>query len=329
MSELLVVEGLTTHFTTPRGTVYAVDGVSFTIGRGETVAVVGESGSGKSVMARSVMGYEQTRPNATLGGSVTFDGREVLGMSAKKLRRLWGRQIGFVQQNPLAALNPVLTVGDQLTEVLRVHTDLSAKAARERAIDLLGEVRIPAARDRMGQYPHELSGGMRQRVCVALAISCGPRLLIADEPTTALDVTVQRQVLDLVAEQAERLEMATMLITHNLGVATQYADRILVMYAGRIVEELPAAGLAGTTEHPYTRALLESVPRLGGRVERLATIGGRPADLRQRPAGCRFAPRCPAVHDRCLVEDPLLTRVGSGHGVACHLVTEEVGADGR
>jgi oligopeptide/dipeptide ABC transporter ATP-binding protein len=203
---------------------------------------------------------------------------------------------------------------------------MSKKAAAARAVELLGEVRIPDPRRRAEQYPHELSGGMRQRVCVAIAIACKPRLLIADEPTTALDVTVQRQVLDLVAVEAEQLGMATLLITHNLGVATQYADRVVVMYGGRLVEELPAAGLVEQNQHPYTRALLRSVPRVNDRFERLETIGGRPPDLRELPKGCRFAPRCPSAFERCLVEDPQAVPVALGHTVACHLVTEPAGA---
>jgi peptide/nickel transport system ATP-binding protein len=270
------------------------------------------------------MGYEQTRPSATITGSVRFGERELIGMPPTELRRVWGKEIGFVQQNPLAALNPVLRVGDQLTEVLKVHLGLGPRLAKERAADLLAEVRIPAPHERLEQFPHELSGGMRQRVCIALAIACEPRLLIADEPTTALDVTVQRQVLDLLAEESARLEMATLLITHNLGVATRYADRVLVMYGGQIVEELPAATLVERTEHPYTQALLRSVPRIGDRLDRLETIGGRPPDLRSLPTGCRFAPRCPSVHDRCLVEEPARTQVAAEHAVACHLVTDRV-----
>lgn len=324
--KVLDVSSLTTRFATQHGTVTAVDGVSLHINHGEMLAVVGESGSGKSVMARSAMGFEQLRPSATITGSATFDGQELLGMRPADLRRLWGKDIGFVQQNPLAALNPVLRVGDQLAEVLRVHLDMGKKQAQARAVELLGEVRIPDPRRRADQYPHELSGGMRQRVCVAIAIACGPRLLIADEPTTALDVTVQRQVLDLVAVQAEQLGMATLLITHNLGVATQYADRVVVMYGGRLVEEMPAGNLVADNDHPYTRALLRSVPRVDDRFERLETIGGRPPDLRELPKGCRFAPRCPSVFDRCHVEDPRPIPVAVGHTVACHLVDEPAGA---
>jgi peptide/nickel transport system ATP-binding protein len=322
---VLEVRSMTTRFATAHGTVTAVDGVSLHLDHGEMVAVVGESGSGKSVMARSAMGFEQMRPSATITGSSKFEGRELLGMRPADLRALWGKDIGFVQQNPLAALNPVLRVGDQLAEVLRVHLGLSKKVAAARAVELLAEVRIPDPRRRADQYPHELSGGMRQRVCVAIAIACKPRLLIADEPTTALDVTVQRQVLDLVAMQAEQLGMATLLITHNLGVATQYADRVVVMYGGRLVEELPAANLVEQNQHPYTRALLRSVPRVNDRFERLETIGGRPPDLRELPVGCRFAPRCPHAFDRCLVEDPAATPVSIGHTVACHLVDEPAG----
>ncbi len=321
---LVEVEDLHTSFATTRGTVTAVDGVSFTIAEGETVAVVGESGSGKSVMARSVMGSEQLRPSATTSGSVRFCGRELVGLAEPQLRTIWGKEIGFVQQNPLTALNPVRRVGDQLVEVLQVHLGLSRGDARERARELLTEVRIPAPAQRMKQFPHEMSGGMSQRVCIALAIACRPSLLIADEPTTALDVTVQRQVLDLLAEEAAQLKMATLLITHNLGVATQYADRVLVMYGGRIVEEIPAGILADHAEHPYTQALLRSVPRVDDRLDRLETIGGNPPDLRNLPAGCRFAPRCPVVFDRCWEVDPPEVVLAPGHRAACHLAGAKV-----
>jgi peptide/nickel transport system ATP-binding protein len=316
---LLAARDLRVGFDTPGGTVRAVDGVSLAVAAGEVVAVVGESGSGKSVMARSVMGLEADVTNARVEGDVRFDGRDVLGMAPRERRTLWARDIGIVFQDPLTALNPVLRVGDQIAEVLRVHRSLGRRAAAERAAELLAEVRIPSPRARLAQYAHELSGGMRQRVAIALAIACEPRLLIADEPTTALDVTVQRQVLDLLARLTAEHGMATLLITHNLGIAARYADRALVMYGGRIVEEGDAARLFRDASHPYTQGLVRSIPRLDTpRDQPLEPIVGRPPDLRHLPAGCRFAPRCPVAVERCRHEDPLLLPAGAT-AAACHL----------
>ncbi|HEY8524378.1 MAG TPA: ABC transporter ATP-binding protein [Acidimicrobiales bacterium] len=317
---LLDVRDLRVRFATRAGTVHAVDGVSLAVAAGEVVAVVGESGSGKSVTARSVMGLESDVANATVTGEVRFDGQSVLDLTARERRALWSSDIGIVFQNPLTSLNPVLRVGDQITELLRVHRSLSRRDATERAAELLAEVRIPSPRSRLAQYPHELSGGMRQRVAIALAIACGPRLLIADEPTTALDVTVQRQVLDLLAGLTAAHGMATMLITHNLGIAARYADRVLVMYGGRIVETGAADTLFRDAAHPYTQGLVRSIPRLDARRDRpLVPIPGRPPDLRNLPPGCRFAPRCPVAVDRCRTDDPALLPVAAAREAACHL----------
>jgi oligopeptide/dipeptide ABC transporter ATP-binding protein len=317
---LLDVADLRVRFETPAGTVHAVDGVSLAVAPGEVVAVVGESGSGKSVMARSVMGLESDVPNARIGGDVEFDGRAVLSLSPKERRALWAGEIGIVFQDPLTSLNPVLRVGDQIAELLRVHRSMGKRAAVDRAAELLAEVRIPSPRARLAQYPHELSGGMRQRVAIALAIACGPRLLIADEPTTALDVTVQRQVLDLLAGLTAAHGMATLLITHNLGIAARYADRALVMYGGRIVESGPADRLFRDATHPYTQGLVRSIPRLDTRGDQpLEPIAGRPPDLRKLPPGCRFAPRCPIAVERCRHDDPALLPGAAGTAVACHL----------
>jgi peptide/nickel transport system ATP-binding protein len=322
---LLDVRDLRVRYATRRGLVHAVDGVSFSVTRGEVVAIVGESGSGKSVLARSVMGLERDVAGARLDGDVRFDGHPVLELRPRERRALWARRIGMVFQNPLTSLNPVLRVGDQIAELLRVHRSLSRRDASERAAELLAEVRIPGPRARLRQYPHELSGGMRQRVAIALAVACEPDLLLADEPTTALDVTVQRRVLDLLAQLTAAHGMATVLVTHDLGIAARYADRTLVMYGGRIVEQGPAGRLFDDADHPYTRGLVRSIPRLSARRDQpLEPIGGRPPDLRSLPTGCRFAPRCPVAIDRCQHEDPAL-HPGPRTTVACHLVDEVVG----
>jgi len=321
---LLDVRDLRVRYATSKGMVHAVDGVSLTLARGEVLAVVGESGSGKSVLARSVMGLERDVTTARLTGDVRFDDQPILELGPRQRRALWARRIGMVFQNPLTSLNPVLRVGDQIAEVLRVHRSLGRRAATERAAELLAEVRIPSPRARLRQYPHELSGGMRQRVAIALAVACEPDLLIADEPTTALDVTVQRQVLDLLAQLTAEHGMATLLVTHDLGIAARYAHRTLVMYGGRVVEQGPADRLFDEASHPYTRGLVRSIPRLTARRdEPLEPIGGRPPDPRALPPGCRFAPRCPMAEDRCRHDDPSL-RPGPHTTVACHLVGEVV-----
>jgi peptide/nickel transport system ATP-binding protein len=323
---LLEVRDLHTTFSSDRGPVKAVRGVSFDLRRGRTLGVVGESGSGKSVLSRSLMGLMPG--NATRTGSVLYAGTEVLNAPPAVMRHYWGDQMAMVFQDPMTALNPVLRIGQQITEALHEHMDLSKAAANETALQLLDSVGIPEPARRLRQYPHEMSGGMRQRIMIAIALSCGPRLLFADEPTTALDVTVQAQILDLLqAMQADR-QMAMILVTHDLGVVAGRAHDIAVMYAGRLVEVAPAERLFGQVRHPYTEALLRSIPKLTmTKHTRLDAIGGRPPDLVNLPSGCKFAPRCPYAQDRCRVDDPELLPDpdDADHLVACHFPVSGVG----
>ena len=319
---LLRVEDLRTSFATPRGSVRAVAGVSLTLERGETIGIVGESGSGKSVLVRSVMGLLNHDSNANVTGQVTFDGRDLSSSSKADWRRIWGAEIAMIFQDPMTSLNPVRKIGAHLAQPLRQHLGLSRKDAKARAIDLLTEVGIPEAARRLDQYPHELSGGMRQRVCIAMALACRPKLLIADEPTTALDVTVQRQILDLLGQVTADTGMATILITHDLGVVAKRADRIVVMYAGRAVEQGEVRPLFRAPNHPYTEALLASVPRLSNDPHtKLAAIPGHPPDLTQPIAGCAFSSRCSHAGDVCRIDLPPLGAVAGAagsHDVACH-----------
>ncbi|NLU84097.1 ABC transporter ATP-binding protein [Rhodococcus sp. HNM0569] len=319
---LLRVENLRTTIHTARGDLRAVDGVSLTLARGEMLGVVGESGSGKSVLGRTVMGLHRTGPTMTVSGLVEFDGQDVHAMSPRALRSMWGSDVGMVFQDPMTALNPVKRVGTHLTETLHAHRGLGRAAARGRAVELLDLVGIPDPARRITQYPHELSGGMRQRVVIAMALANDPKLLIADEPTTALDVTVQRQILDLLERLQRELGTAVILISHNLGVVAGRADRVAVMYGGRIAETAHAADLFVSPRHPYTEALLSAIPRLDDPPHaRLRAIDGAPPDMVHPPAGCRFAPRCAYVHDDCTRELPVLAsgRAGdeSGHLAAC------------
>ena len=319
---LLQVDDLRTRFATPRGAVRAVEGVSLTLDRGETIGIVGESGSGKSVLVRSVMGLLNHDPNATVTGKVVFDGRDLSSATKGEWRRIWGAEIAMIFQDPMTSLNPVRKIGAHLAQPLRQHLGLSRKDARTRSVELLAEVGIPEPTRRLDQYPHELSGGMRQRVCIALALACRPKLLIADEPTTALDVTVQRQILDLLGQVTADTGMATILITHDLGVVAKRADRIVVMYAGRAVEQGEVRPLFRAPNHPYTEALLASVPRLSYEPHtRLAAIPGHPPDLTQPLAGCAFASRCTHASDSCRIDLPPLAAVAGAtgaHAVACH-----------
>ncbi len=314
---LVDVEDLRTTFSTARGPLGAVDGVSFTVDRGETLGIVGESGCGKSVLVRSVMGLLPASAHVT--GKVEFEGRETRTMTRVQARRFWGREIAMVFQDPMTSLNPVKRIGTAVSESMRLHLGLSRRDARARAVELLNLVGIPEAARRLDDYPHQLSGGMRQRVTIAIAIACQPKLLIADEPTTALDVTVQSQILDLLATLQAEYEMAMVMITHDLGVVAGRADRVAVMYAGRIVEHARTATLFAAPQHPYTEALLESIPRLElPSHTRLREITGRPPDLVSPPTGCRFAPRCRYAQQRCLVDDPALSAGAPGeHTVAC------------
>jgi oligopeptide/dipeptide ABC transporter ATP-binding protein len=327
---LLEVDDLRTYFKTRSGDVHAVDGVSFAVERGKTLGIVGESGCGKSVTALSVMGL--LAPTARIEtGAIRFEGRELNRLSERELEDVRGRQIAMIFQDPMTSLNPTLTIGLQLTETMQRHLDYSRDEARKRAVQLLEEVHIPNARQRLDDYPHRYSGGMRQRVMIAIALSCNPKLLIADEPTTALDVTVQAGILDLLDELREQHEMSMIIITHDMGVVAEAADDIAVMYAGQIVEQASAEELFDHPEHPYTEALLGALPQLEGegvREGRLTAIPGRPPDLLNPPPACRFAPRCPyAGGDSCTVEEPQLREIRQGHLVrSAHPTSERAGA---
>jgi peptide/nickel transport system ATP-binding protein len=313
MEKLLEVRGLKTHFHTDRGLFRAVDGIDFSVGRGKTVGLVGESGCGKSVTSLSVMGLVASPPGEVAAEAVLFDGRDVLGLSADERRRLRGAAMSMIFQEPMTSLNPVHTI----VEAILAHTNVSPQAAKKRAIEMLELVRIPSAAERIDDYPHRLSGGMRQRVMIAMALSCEPALLIADEPTTALDVTIQAQILDLLQDLQRRLGMAILIITHDLGVIAEVADDVLVMYAGKIVERAPVDALFADPQHPYTIGLLGSIPRLDVERERLATIEGTVPSPNQQPKGCRFSPRCPFADRRCHAEPPPLRQLGTEHLVAC------------
>jgi peptide/nickel transport system ATP-binding protein len=318
---LLEVSDLSVRFRTDRGPVHAVDRMSFTLQEGEVLGLVGESGCGKSVTAMSLL--RLLPPSAEISGSARFGGEELLRMPATRLRRIRGKEISFVFQEPMTSLNPVFTVGRQIGEVLRTHLGLSRAAARARSIELLELVRIPAARRRLAEYPHQLSGGMRQRVMIAIAVACDPKILIADEPTTALDVTIQAAILDLVRELRARLGTSVILITHNLGVVADLADRVVVMYAGRQAEEAPVHELFAHPQHPYTIGLLRAIPRLGEEIRegakrpRLQEIPGRVPSLAELPQHCAFAPRCPRADELTWSQVPELREVGRGHFVAC------------
>jgi peptide/nickel transport system ATP-binding protein len=313
---LLVVDDLRTTFTTKRGPLRAVDGVSFSLERGQTMGIVGESGSGKSILVRTIMNLLPR--SAQVEGSVAFEGTDVRKLPRERARHFWGKDIAMVFQNPMTSLNPVKKIGTQIADPLRRHLGLSRRAARERARELLEHVRIPEAARRLDQYPHELSGGMRQRVIIAIALACEPKLLIADEPTTALDVTVQKQILDLLSSLQAEHHMAMILITHDLGVVSGRADKVAVMYAGRFAEVGLAEDVFDRTRHPYTAALLRSIPRLDQPSHtRLETIPGRPPDMVNRPAGCPFAPRCNFAQPSCEEERPVLLPEGARHRYAC------------
>jgi oligopeptide/dipeptide ABC transporter ATP-binding protein len=326
---LLEVDDLHTYFKTREGEVHAVDGVSFEVEGGRTLGVVGESGCGKSVTALSIIGLVP-RPGKIVSGSVLFDGRELVGRKESDLENIRGREIAMIFQDPMTSLNPTLKIGTQITEVLRRHLNMTRDEARKRAVELLEEVHIPNAAARLDDYPHRYSGGMRQRVMIAIALACNPKLLIADEPTTALDVTVQAGVLDLLYELREEHHMAMMIITHDMGVVAETADDVIVMYAGQIVEQAKTLDLFDSPEHPYTEALLAALPQLEGegiRQGRLTSIPGRPPDLLAPPEACRFAPRCPyAGQDDCSVVPPELREIRPGHWVrSAHPASERAG----
>ena len=317
---LLQVEQLSTHYVAARGTrvTRAVDGVSFTLGAGETLGIVGESGSGKTTLALSLM---RLLPPAAriVSGAIRFEGEDLVTKTDVEMRRIRGKRIAMILQDPMASLNPLFTVGDQVAEPMRSHDGLGRRAAWTRARELLAAVKIAAPQTRVGEYPHQLSGGMRQRIVGAIAIACEPRLIIADEPTTSLDVTIQAQYLSLLREMQKAHGLALIFITHNLGIVARMCDSVAVMYAGRIVESGPVRRIFGAPAHPYTRALLESIPRMGDGRERLTAIDGQPPDLVALPPGCAFAPRCAEAMDRCRVERPPAFRLAADHTAACWL----------
>jgi peptide/nickel transport system ATP-binding protein len=323
---LLEVENLQTHFRTPDGINRAVDGVSFHVEAGETLAVVGESGCGKSVTAMSLLRLIP-EPPGKIAGSVRFQGKELLALSEKEMRAIRGNDIPMIFQEPMTSLNPVLTVGRQIGETLRLHQGLDKSAADARAVEMLTLVGIPEPARRVNEYPHQLSGGMRQRVMIAIALACNPKLLIADEPTTALDVTIQAQILDLMRDLKSRVGAAIVLITHDLGVVAEVAERVMVMYAGRKVEEARVADLFRSPRHPYTQGLLGAVPKLGssldGTTTRLAEIPGLVPSLKGRIQGCVFASRCPKTTDLCRAVAPGLEAKAPGHIAACHYAAKD------
>ena len=317
---LLSVEGLRTQFDTSAGSVRAVDGISFSIERGEMLGLVGESGCGKSVTSLSIMRLVPP-PGRITAGRVRLDGEDLLDKDDEAMRRVRGARMAMVFQEPMTSLNPVFTIGDQIAAAVRAHAGVGRRDAWERAVEMLDHVQMPAARERARDYPHQLSGGLRQRAMLALALAPGPQLLIADEPTTALDVTIQAQILDLLRRlQAER-GMAVLLITHDLGVVAEVCHRVAIIYAGRIVEMAPVASIFSSPMHPYTRGLLRCLPHPSRFGQPLSSIEGAPPDLRQIGGGCRFAPRCPSVQDSCRVDDPVLIERKPGHLVACPVVS--------
>jgi peptide/nickel transport system ATP-binding protein/oligopeptide transport system ATP-binding protein len=314
---LLSIEGLRTVFRTDNGDVRAVDGVDLSVARGETLGIVGESGCGKSVLSLSIMRLVPP-PGRIAGGRIMFDGRDLAGLSLPEMRAIRGNRIGMIFQEPMTSLNPVFTIGAQIVETLRVHDRAaSAHALKSRAIAALDRVRIPAAARRFDEYPHQMSGGMRQRVMIAMALACEPDLVIADEPTTALDVTVQAQILDLLRDLQKQSGMAIILITHDLGVVAEMADEVAVMYAGRVVERAHGAALFDDPQHPYTLGLLGSIPKIEESRDRLLAIEGAVPAPFALPQGCRFHPRCVFASDACMVEPPALRDLGAGHRVAC------------
>lgn len=330
--EILKVNQLKTHFFLEEDKVAkAVDGVSFSIKPGETLALVGESGSGKSMTAHSILQLIN-KPGEIVDGSITLEGSNLLDFSEKDMRKIRGNDISMIFQEPMTALNPVFTIGNQMVEMIRKHKRVSKKVAYQQAIELLNTVGIPRAKEVIHEYPHQLSGGMRQRVMIAMAISCEPKVLIADEPTTALDVTIQLQILDLLKEMQEKFNMAILLITHDLGVVSEYADRIAVMYGGQIIEQAPTKQLLNTFKHPYTKGLIHSMPSLKHTKSRLDAIEGTVSPAYNFPKGCRFSTRCPHVMDICRKSNPVLKNIDTNHDVRCFLYQEgedNIHDDGR
>jgi oligopeptide transport system ATP-binding protein len=325
MAKLLEVKNLKTQFFTQDGIVHAVNGISYSVDAGETVAIVGESGSGKSVGVMSLIRLIPQPPGKIVDGQVLFDGQDLIKLSEDQLREIRGNRIAMIFQDPMTSLNPVLTVGRQITESLELHLNMSKEQSRKRAIELLQLVGIPGAAARIDDYPHQFSGGMRQRVMIAMGLSCDPQLLIADEPTTALDVTIQAQIVDLVNRLKKELGMAIIWITHDLGVVAGMAERVIVMYSGFIVEEAPVGEIYAHPRHPYTLGLLRSIPRLDlGRQKRLVPIDGLPPDLLEPPTHCPFAPRCQFAMEKCWQQNPQLETVGPNHRSACWVDISDV-----
>ncbi len=324
-NKILEVNDLVTRFYTPEGVVHAVNGMSFNLDEGETLGIVGESGCGKSVSVLSILRLIPNPPGKIEQGEAFFMGKDLLKLPMNELRQVRGKEIGMIFQDPMTSLNPVMTIEHQVAEPMREHMDMSKKEARDRVIELLQIVGIPNPAERIKEYPHQFSGGMRQRAMIAMALSCNPKILIADEPTTALDVTIQAQIVDLVNQLQAKLGMAIIWITHDLGVVARLVNRVVVMYAGYPVEKATVKGTYGNPRHPYTICLLQSLPRIDQqREERLANIHGRPPDLFEEPAFCPFAPRCPFVQDKCWQENPSMRSVDKDHEIACWLdVTKE------
>ncbi|MBX5464085.1 MAG: ABC transporter ATP-binding protein [Clostridia bacterium] len=314
---LLEVRDLKTYFRTEDGVARAVDGVSFALGRGETLGIVGESGSGKSVTSLSIMRLIPDPPGRIAGGQILFEGRDLLGLSEREMRKIRGNEISMIFQEPMTSLNPVFTVGRQIEESIRLHQKVDARESRVRAIEMLRRVGIPSPEVRVDQYPHQMSGGMRQRVMIAMALACNPKLLIADEPTTALDVTIQAQILELIKQLKREFGTSVLLITHDMGVVADMCDRVIVMYAGKVVEEARVDDLFERPLHPYTEGLLHSIPSMEGRREKLHVIEGNVPNPLALPRGCAFAPRCPYAVERCRREEPPLETTGDGRKVAC------------
>jgi oligopeptide/dipeptide ABC transporter ATP-binding protein len=328
MAPLLEIKGLKTHFSTDDGILQAVDGVDISINRGETLCVVGESGCGKTVTAMSILKLIAMPPGRIAAGQIMFEGRDLVPLTSHQLDEIRAKEIGFIFQEPMTSLNPVLTIGEQIAESLRRHENVTRKQALERTVEMLKLVQIPNAEGRVHNYPHQFSGGMRQRVMIAMALACKPKLIIADEPTTALDVTIQAQILDLLQDMKERFGMAVMLITHAMGVVAETAQRVVVMYAGKVVEEADVDDLFGHPGHPYTQGLIRSIPRIDLASEhktRLEAIGGSVPILINPPVGCRFAPRCKFAMPVCTEKEPLLREIAPGHRMACHLGDTPVG----
>jgi peptide/nickel transport system ATP-binding protein len=322
MPPLLEIKGLKTHFATDDGMLQAVDGVDLAVNKGETLCVVGESGCGKTVTAMSILKLIAMPPGRIVQGEILFEGRDLVPLTSHQLDDIRAKEIGFIFQEPMTSLNPVLTVGEQVAESLRRHEGLSNKDALDRTVEMFKLVQIPNAAGRLHDYPHQFSGGMRQRVMIAMALACKPKLVIADEPTTALDVTIQAQILDLLQDMKDRFGMAVMLITHAMGVVAETAQRVVVMYAGKVVEEADVDSLFAHPGHPYTQGLIRSIPRIDLAAEhkvRLEAIGGTVPILINPPPGCRFAPRCRHVMPVCSEREPLLREIAPGHRMACHL----------